>query len=242
MNRYVPWLLSVALLGCGPASHAELQVDVNMKPKQVEKLIAPLFESVVRPYGDQHSADFGWPSRTMGTFGHEDDKFAWLFNGRRLFSMVGSFTPEVAPLEDCKPSPDELNPGDRCVWRRKGFKVCHLFMFSEPTLKRETVTRLNIVRDRKELVGLPRCRTVHAMAVAKVVPDAMLVTLGYIDSAEPAEKSYDPPEFFTTLLLRFKDDNGKLKVEQDDSCLGNPNKYSTVAAARRALAACSTAK
>ena len=178
----------------------------------------------------------------MGTFGHEDDKFAWQFNGRRLFSMVGSFTPEVARLEDCRPSPDELNPGDRCVWRRKRFKVCHLFMFSEPNLKRETVTRLNIIRDENKLTGLPRCQTVQAMAVAKIIPDAMLITLGYIDSAEPANKNSDSPEFSTTLLLRFKDNNGKLKIEQDDSCLSNPNNYNTIAAARKALSACSSAR
>lgn len=243
MNRYTPWLLTAVLLACGQSSHAELQLDVSKKPKQVEAALKPLFESVVRPYGDQRSADFGglWGKNGTST-NYEDSNFSWTFSGRSLLSNIGSFTPEIVPLKDCTPDSNELVPGSRCDWRRKGFKVCHLFMFDGKNLSLETVTRLNIVRDRKELVGLPRCRTVHAMAVAKAVPDAMLVTLGYIDSAEPAEKSYDPPEFFTTLLLRFKDDNGKLKVEQDDSCLGNPNKYSTVAAARRALAACSTAK
>lgn len=242
MNRYTTWLLTVALLACGQASHAELQLDASMKPKQVEKLVAPLFKSVVQPYGDQHSADFGGSDGKMGTYDHEYDKFVWLFNGRRLLSMMGSFTPEITPLEDCKPPADYPFPNSECRWRQERYKVCHLFMFNDPTLKLETVTRLNIVRDKKKLAGLPRCRTVQAMAVAKVVPDAMLITLGYIDSAEPAEKSYDPPEFYTTLLLRFRDDNGKLIIEQDDSCLGNPNKYSTVAAARRALSACSTAK
>lgn len=238
MNRYTSWLLTFALLACGQSSHAELQVDARTKPKQVERLVAPLFKSVVQPYGDQHSADFGWPSRIMGTFDHEDDKFAWLFNGKRLLSMMGSFTPEIAPLEDCKPSPDELNPGDRCDWRIKRFKVCHLFMFNSQSLKLESATRLNITRDKKQLAGLPRCRTVQAMAVAKTVPDAMLITLGYIDSAEPADKNSDPPEFYTTLLLRFKDDNGKLKIEQDDSCLGNPNQYKTIAEARKVLTQC----
>lgn len=242
MNRLTALLLSVALLACGQPSHAELKLDSGMKSKQVEKLVAPLFISIVKPYGDQHSADFGWPSRTMGTFSHDDDKFSWLFNERRFFSMVGSFTPEIAQLENCKPSSDELNPGDRCDWRVKRFKVCHLFMFSNPSLKLETVVRLNIIRDKDKLAGLPRCLTVQAMAVAKTIPDAMLVTLGYIDSAEPANKNSDPTELSTTLLLRFKDDNGKLKIEQDDSCLGNPNNHKTIAAARKALSACSSAR
>lgn len=227
-----------ALFACGQASHAELQFDTSTKPTQVEKLVAPLFKSVVQPYGDQHSANFGWPYGKMGTFDHEDDKFAWLFNGKQLLSMIGSFTPEITPLEDCKPPADYPFPKSYCDWRRTGFKVCHLFMFNGQTLKQESVTRLNITRDKKQLAGLPRCRTVQAMAVAKVIPDAMLITLGYIDSAEPANKNSDPPEFYTTLLLHFKDDNGKLKIEQDDSCLGNPNQYKTIAEARKALTKC----
>lgn len=228
----------VALLACGQPSHAELQLDASMKPKQVETLVAPLFKTVVQPYGDQHSADFGGPSGKMGTYDHGDDKFAWLFNERRLLSMIGSYTPEAVRLDDCKPSPDYPFPKSECKWRQERFKVCHLFMFNNPTLKLETVTRLNIVRDKKKLAGLPRCRTVQAMAAAKAVPDAMLITLGYIDSAAPADKNYDPPEFYTTLLLHFKDDNGKLKIEQDDSCLGNPNQYKTIAEARKVLTQC----
>ena len=78
------------------------------------------------------------------------------------------------------------------------------------------------------------------MAVAMVIPDAMLITLGYDDSASPADpRNDDPPQFTSTALLRFSEVNGKLKIEQDDSCLGNPNKYKTITAARKALANCS---
>ena len=112
-------------------------------------------------------------------------------------------------------------------------------MFNGDDLKLQNVTRRNIVRDKKQLVGLPRCG-ISAMAVAKVLPDAMLITMEYSDSAEPADKHSEPPYFYTTALLRFSEVNGKLKIEQDDTCLGNPNKYKTIAAARKALAKCST--
>jgi len=125
MNRCTPWLLTFALLACGQASHAELKLDSSIKPNQVEKLITPLFKTVVQPYGDQHSVDWGGSYGKRGTFDHDDDKFAWSFNGRRLFSMMGSFTPEIAPLDDCKPDPNELVPGSRCDWRRMRFNVCH---------------------------------------------------------------------------------------------------------------------
>lgn len=76
------------------------------------------------------------------------------------------------------------------------------------------------------------------MAVAKIVPDAMLVTLSYIDSAAPADPRNELIEFYTTVLMRFRDDNGTLVVEQDDRCLGNPNKLKTIVAARKALKKC----
>ncbi len=237
MKRKLLLFFALLLLFTSPFNRAELLFDSSLKPKQVEKLVTPLFKSTVRPYGDEHSVDWGGSYGKRGTFDHEDDKFAWLFNRKRLFSMVGSFTPEVVQLKDCRPDPNELAPGSRCDWRRMRFNVCHLFMFGED-LKLESVARLNINRDTTQLQGLPMCLSVKAMAVAKVIPDAMLITLGYIDSAEPAEKNSGPPEFTTTLLLRFHDQNRKLKIEQDDSCLGNPNKYKTILAARAALGKC----
>ena len=239
MYRYIPWGLMLALLIFGAHSHAELQLDLSKKPKQVEATLRPLFESVVRPYGDRHSPDFGLPWGKNGTSTtYEGSNFLWEFNGMGLFSNIGSFTPEIVQLEDCKSDSDKLYRGHGCDWRRNRFNVCHLFLFNSKDLKLESVTRLDIVRYKKQLVGLPLCYGPQAMSVAKTVPDAMLVTLEYSDSAEPADPRNDPPSFFSTVLLRFRNENGKLKIEQDDSCLGNPNKYKTIAAARKALEAC----
>jgi hypothetical protein len=73
------------------------------------------------------------------------------------------------------------------------------------------------------------------MAIAKEVPDAMLITLGYSDSAVPPDRDNPAQEFITTVLLRFSEQNGKLKIEQDDRCLENPSPFKTIAAARKAL-------
>lgn len=244
MKRNTLWLLTCALLACGQPTHAELQLDAGMKGKQIEKNLSPLFDTVVQSYNQEHAVEFGgpFPRKYVSYPNFSGSNFAWTFSGTTYFSNVSAFVPEVHPLEDCKSDPDELAAGNRCDWRRKGYKVCHLFMFNAQHLKLETVSRLNIARNKRELKGLPMCLSVQAMAAAKTVPDAMLVTLGYIDSAEPANKNSDPTEFSTTLLLRFKDDNGKLKIEQDDRCLGNPNNHKTIAAARKALSACSSAR
>ena len=239
MERHPIWLLALSLYVFAQPGHAELQLDLSKKPKQVEATLRPLFESVVRPYGDRHSPDFGWPWGKNGTSTtYEGSNFLWTFNGVGLFSNVGSFTPEIAQLEDCKSDSDKLYRGHGCDWRRNRFNVCHLFLFNSKDLKLESVTRLDIVRDKKQLVGLPLCLNIQAMAIAKDIPDAMLITMSYIDSAERADPKYDPPEFYSTVLLRFSDESGKLKIEQDDSCLGNPNKYKTIAAARKALTNC----
>ena len=238
MNRILILILLSASWVGGSLSHAELLLDTSKKPKQVEKTLKPMFESVIRPYGDKHSADFGGPHGKQGTYDSENSKFSWIFNRRHLLSSIGSYTPEIAPLEDCVPDPNVIGP---CEWRRERFLVCHLFMFNGDDLKLANVARLNIVRDKKQLVGLPLCYGASAMAVAKIIPDAMLITMEYSDSAEPADKHFDPPYFYTTVLLRFSDKNGKLKIEQDDSCLGNPNTYKTIAAARKALKQCSQA-
>jgi hypothetical protein len=242
MNRILFLIFLLASWVGGSLSHAELLLDLSKKPKQVEATLKPLFESVIRPYGDKHSADFGGLHGKQGTGDSEGSKFAWIFSGKRLLSSIGSYTPEIVPLDDCAPDPDQINPDTHCNWRRTRFNVCHLFMFNGDDLKLANVARLNIVRDKKQLVGLPLCYGASAMAVAKIIPDAMLITMEYSDSAEPADKHFDPPYFYTTVLLRFSDKNGKLKIEQDDSCLGNPNTYKTIAAARKALKQCGHTK
>ncbi|ARU31439.1 hypothetical protein CAP31_06925 [Sulfuriferula sp. AH1] len=159
--------------------------------------------------------------------------FAWLFNGRQYYSALASINSDPVPLADCKHDSD--NPlADNCNWINERQQTCHLFMLN-PDLSVNAVFPINIVRVKGRLVGKPRCSYVKAMAVAKAVPDAMLITLGYSDSAAPADKNESPQEFITTVLLRFSEQNGKLNIQQDDRCLENPSPFKTIAAARKAL-------
>ena len=135
MNRILILILLLASWVGGSLSHAELLLDTSKKPKHVEATMKPLFESVVRPYGDKHSADFGGSYGKPGTGDSEGSKFAWIFNGRRLLSSIGTYTPEIVPLEDCAPDPDQINPDTHCNWQRKRFRFCHLFMFNGDDLK-----------------------------------------------------------------------------------------------------------
>lgn len=244
MNRINTSIFWAALLWSAQSSYAELAVDSRLKPRQAEKILEPVYEFMIRPYGDLHSANFEKVSGKQGTFAYENSSFAWIFNGKSFLSNIVSFTPKITQPMNCRTNPDEsASPEDQCRWQRINFSVCHLFLFNNFRNGKEitlgSVTRLNIVRDAEQLFGLPRCESVEAMASAKIISDAMLITLGYIDSGEDDHPQNDPPVYYTTILLRFSDENGKLKIKQDDSCLGNPNKYKTIAAAHKALTACS---
>src|SRR5574343_1350786 len=84
-------------------------------------------------------------------------------------------------------------------------------------------------------------RQVLAVAPAKEVSDALLFTLGYSDSAAPADPRNEPPEFRTTILVLLRQNQGKLQILQEDSCFGNPNMLKSVAVARKELRACNKA-
>lgn len=229
-------------------AHAELTLDRSVIPTQALTRLEPVIDQIVKPYADAHtpvwpggSKGYKAPYNIDGTAMYEDPAyFAWLYNGHQYFSAVVSINSDSAPLANYKH--EDNNPlTDMSFHINARQLTCHLFMLN-PDLSINTVLPINIVRVESQLVGKPRCSYVKAMAIAREVPDAMLITLGYSDSAAPADKDYPPREFITTALLRFSEQGGKLKIEQDDSCLGNPNKYKTIAAARKALSQCAGKK
>lgn len=242
MTRSILCLCILMLLAAlPPMVHADLSLDASVKSDQVFARLEPQFGTTVKAYGDSHSADFGGSFGKYGTYPYFDaSNFSWRLNSEKYFSEIAAFVPDSTPLEDCKSNKD--NPLDNhCDQARIRHLVCHLFMFSHD-LVLKGVAPLDIKRDSRVLLGKPLCRSVRAMAIAKEVPDGMLIVLGYSDSAAPADPRNDQPEFVTTVLLRFNDEGGKLRIEQDDSCLGNPNKYSTIAVVRKALKQCAAKK
>ena len=214
---------------CLTVSQPRAEVSLD-KTLNVESAI-PYIKRLIKAYA---------APRAMGMFkdniwvfdGAEDEDnsiFAWNISGKRYLSAIGQYTPNIAPLQGCDTN---------CDWIVNSHTVCHLFLFEADTLNLASVTALNIMRDRSLLKGKTRCRSVKAMAVAGASRENMLITLGYSDSAEPAEARYDPPEFITTIVLHLNPTPGVLRIEQRDDCLGNPNGYKTIAAARKRLREC----
>lgn len=232
----------LSLIACMPwIAHADLTLDRSVTLKQTFAKLDTTIDHIVKPYADAHTPiwpdgfnGYKAPYYIDGPAMYEDSAyFAWLFNGHQYYSAVASINSDPVPLADYKHEDD--NPlTDMSFHINARQQACHLFMLN-PDLSLNAVFPINIVRVKGRLVGKPRCSYVKAMAVAKEVPDAMLITLGYSDSAAPADKNESPREFITTVLLRFSEQNGKLNIQQDDRCLENPSPFKTIAAARKAL-------
>jgi hypothetical protein len=71
--------------------------------------------------------------------------------------------------------------------------------------------------------------------------DALLVPVSYyLTDARLAKKIENIGDGWRhiTVLLRLKQVDGKVVIEQDDRCLGNPNRYPDIPSARKALQKC----
>jgi hypothetical protein len=223
-------------------AHADLTLDQSITPKQAYGKANQSIDNIVKPYADTHTpvwfdalgnkykAPFHICPSEEGTY---PVYFSWLFNGRQYYSAVATFNSDPVPQTNYKYKGS--NPlADMSFDINSGQSTCHLVMLNSD-LSLNTIEPINIIRAKAKLVGKPRCSYVKAMAIAKEVPDAMLITLGYSDSAVPPDRDNPAQEFITTVLLRFSEQNGKLKIEQDDRCLENPSPFKTIAAARKAL-------
>ena len=79
------------------------------------------------------------------------------------------------------------------------------------------------------------------MGVADRDKNELLITMQYfLADGGGAKKASDVGAdwFRMTTLFRVKAIDGKIEVEQDDYCLGNPNQFDTIAKARMQLQRC----
>jgi hypothetical protein len=116
-----------------------------------------------------------------------------------------------------------------------GGGICSLFIYDE-NLKQSAKHDIKLV----EANGHTWCNGVRALARVKG-QDALLFSLSYYLTDKPmAKKAQDIGDGwrYMTVLLKLSEKDGKVVIEQDDACLGNPNQFKEVSAARKALSAC----
>lgn len=91
-----------------------------------------------------------------------------------------------------------------------------------------------------EANGRTWCNGVNALASVRG-QDALLFSISYYLTDKPvAKRGQDIGDDWRrmTVLLTLRDQDGRILIEQDDACLGNPNLYKDIGAARKALMAC----
>ena len=134
-------------------------------------------------------------------------------------------------------NPDYANDAPRyaCLEGQRHTQDCHLFIFDQ-NFAEVGYHDLNIKEPYQYF-----CNAMPAIGTGKKIDNELLVTVQYfpIDRKLASKVSEIGSSWKRmTILVRIKSENGKVIVEQDDSCLGNPNSYEDIASARKALTAC----
>lgn len=116
-----------------------------------------------------------------------------------------------------------------------GGGICAVFFYDDQLRQ---VAKHDVKLD--EANGRTWCNGVNALASVKG-QDALLFSISYyLTDKSVAKRGPDIGDDWRrmTVLLRLRDQDGRILIEQDDACLGNPNSYNDVGAARKALMAC----
>lgn len=116
-----------------------------------------------------------------------------------------------------------------------GGGICAIFVYDD---KLKQVAKHDVKLN--EANGRTWCNGVNALARVKG-QDALLFSISYYLTDKPLVKRAQDigDEWrYMTVLLKLREQDGQVVIEQDDVCLGNPNKYKDIGSARKALAAC----
>lgn len=152
----------------------------------------------------------------------------------KYYVKPSSFMTKSRPDEVCTPTGESLTY--QCIEGQRFAAGCHLLFFNA---KKEWVGVYTININPK--IPPSYCSDVAGMGVADKAKNEMLVTSQYfLLNGGGARKVSELGSNFIrmTSLLKIKAINGKIEVEQDDACLGNPNLIDNIPDARTALNIC----
>jgi hypothetical protein len=165
---------------------------------------------------------------------HHDIGLKVLIDDIKYYIQPSMFMAKSKPGEVCTPSGNVL--AYQCQEGQRYVKGCHLLFFDAQG-KWVGWHTMNI--DEKKYPHY--CNAMPAMGIANKAKNELLVTMQYFlaDGGGSKRVSDLGSDWFRmTTMIRMKANNGKIEVEQDDSCLGNPNQVDTIAKARKQLQRC----
>lgn len=154
---------------------------------------------------------------------------------KKYYLQPASFMSKQHAGDVCTPPDYAKAPTYRCVEGQRYRKGCHVFIFDE-SFEEVGFHTIEIKES-----ALYFCNAVPAVGVGDKTRNEVLMTVQYffIDGTPAAQISEIGSGWKRmTVALRLKAEGGKVLIEQDDRCLGNPNRIETVPDARRRLARC----
>ena len=156
-------------------------------------------------------------------------------NGAKFYMAPATFMAKSKPNEVCTRKDFKGRPTYQCEEGQRLTYGCHVF-FYDADFKEVGFYTLKINEPFKLF-----CNAVVGFGVADKDKNELLMTAQYFPiDAQPARTPGELGDSWRrmTVLLRLQVVDGKITVEQDDRCLGNPNQTDTVPDARRIVRRC----
>lgn len=221
-----------------PIELAEVQQGRRPRPvcilNESEKVRDAAFRSVAARAAD---IDISNPPRL--DFWHAMG-FKMMLDGRQHYLEPVLFMTKSHPDEVCTPSHFTGQPTYRCDEGQRYTNDCHVLIFND---KFEEVGYHRIeVKEPYQFF----CNTVPAIGVGDAANNLVLVMVQYfpIDrkhASTIAEVGQGWNRMTVALRLKLQED-GRVRITQEDGCLGNPNRIDTIPDARRQLRRCAAGK
>lgn len=164
--------------------------------------------------------------------------FQLYFDSRKYYINPVRFMAKDSPGEVCSPARFKGTPTYQCEEGQYYKDSCHLMFFN---------TEFESVGVQRIPINEPFpvwCNAVPAVGVYDKKKNELLVTFQYfpIDRKAASKISEVGSGWIRmTSLFRLKEENGRILVEQDDSCLKNPNRIESIPDAKKALKRCNKA-
>ncbi|MCB5207038.1 hypothetical protein [Methylovorus mays] len=195
-----------------------------------------LREETVKPYVLKNLATLPVnPAMTELWSGNSSARFS--LNGHMYSMFANTFMHKTKPDEVCSWLKAEKNglPNYQCPEGQPLHFDCHFYFVNDDSqIKAVHIAKLSIPESRRP----PFCQTVLGVGAANKTAPALMVTVQYFNTESPVAKTASQLGsnwLRSTLLFRLQEKDGELVVTQDDSCLGNPNKFETIPDARKAF-------
>ncbi|ACT51343.1 hypothetical protein [Methylovorus glucosotrophus] len=195
-----------------------------------------LREETVKPYVLKNLATLPVnPAMTELWSGNSSVRFS--LNGHMYSMFANTFMHKTKPDEVCSWLKAEKNglPNYQCPEGQPLHFDCHFYFVNDDSqIKAVHIAKLSIPESSRP----PFCQTVLGVGAANKTAPALMVTVQYFNTESPVAKTASQLGsnwLRSTLLFRLQEKDGELVVTQDDSCLGNPNKFETIPDARKAF-------